>query len=553
MMENTDPANNGGWEDKGYVITNASDKELNFNVKPDDWTNCYYKWNAIDPSYIIDKDGKHYLVYGSWHSGIAALEVDAATGKPLNTLPKPWGTEEDIAPYGQLLVTRQIGNRWQASEGPEIIYNPNTIRTQNFDPSSYNYSTPRSSIKDVYETVIIPDLKQAELLMQFKGSELNLPVGRATKGAAKALLSKVYLHIASASMPDASVYVKCGYQSNANSFRTSQVGNNVEVFTKDVVKGYEAFDSNSYFQLAMEKSKELIAIEGSVSGYKLKNTFMNTFQNLQTDDEEVIFVLGTANDPNFMSRYLDYYSYKSGDIAYSKWIGRGYIFVSNAFYNSYKEEEYGSIDDQRIKDGFSHLYRKYDNTGNYTWRVYPDTERDIYQEQVPNETLLDENDAGFTTKYDWFNGSSADKYTDATLPFLRYADVLLMYAEAMNEVHGPTFVDEFGKSTIDYVNVVRGRSDAKLVSFDTEYAMNASKLSERIGMRSFILAERGRELYQELNRAFDLKRWGVYLQVMNKVNAVRNIGKARQERNLLYPLPKSEMDANMYIESNNPG
>ena len=126
MMENTDPANNGGWEDKGYVITNASDKELNFNVKPDDWTNCYYKWNAIDPSYIIDKDGKHYLVYGSWHSGIAALEVDAATGKPLNTLPKPWGTEEDIAPYGQLLVTRQIGNRWQASEGPEIIYNPNT-------------------------------------------------------------------------------------------------------------------------------------------------------------------------------------------------------------------------------------------------------------------------------------------------------------------------------------------------------------------------------------------------------------------------------------------
>ena len=83
--------------------------------------------------------------------------------------------------------------------------------------------------------------------------------------------------------------------------------------------------------------------------------------------------------------------------------------------------------------------------------------------------------------------------------------------------------------------------------------MNASKLSERIGMRSFILAERGRELYQELNRAFDLKRWGVYLQVMNKVNAVRNIGKARQERNLLYPLPKSEMDANMYIESNNPG
>jgi len=125
-LENSNPANNNGWEDKGYVITNASDKELNFHIKPDDWANCYYKWNAIDPSYLIDNDGKHYLIYGSWHSGIAALEVDAETGKPLNTLPAPWGTSEDIAAYGSLITTRQMGNRWQASEGPEIIYNAAT-------------------------------------------------------------------------------------------------------------------------------------------------------------------------------------------------------------------------------------------------------------------------------------------------------------------------------------------------------------------------------------------------------------------------------------------
>ena len=126
LLENSNPANNNGWEDKGYVITNASDKGLNFHIKPDDWANCYYKWNAIDPSYLIDNDGKHYLIYGSWHSGIAALEVDAETGKPLNTLPAPWGTSEDIAAYGSLITTRQMGNRWQASEGPEIIYNAAT-------------------------------------------------------------------------------------------------------------------------------------------------------------------------------------------------------------------------------------------------------------------------------------------------------------------------------------------------------------------------------------------------------------------------------------------
>ena len=122
LLENSNPANNNGWEDKGYVITNASDKELNFNVASNDWANCYYKWNAIDPSYLIDNDGKHYLIYGSWHSGIAALQLNPEDGKPLHTLGNPWDiTGENNSGYGKIIATR--GNsRWQASEGPEVIY-----------------------------------------------------------------------------------------------------------------------------------------------------------------------------------------------------------------------------------------------------------------------------------------------------------------------------------------------------------------------------------------------------------------------------------------------
>ena len=112
LMENDNPANNDGWIDKGYVITNASDKGLNYNVAADNWANCYYKWNAIDPSYIITGDGKHYLVYGSWHSGIALVELDGETGKVKAELPKPWGTNDDIAAYGKLIATRQMGNAY---------------------------------------------------------------------------------------------------------------------------------------------------------------------------------------------------------------------------------------------------------------------------------------------------------------------------------------------------------------------------------------------------------------------------------------------------------
>lgn len=121
LMENTDPANNDGWVDKGYVITNASDRGLDFHVAPNDWGNCYYKFNAIDPSYIITPAGEHWLIYGSWNSGIAAVQVNAETGMPdINV--NPWGTDAEIAPYGKQIYTRQLGNRWQASEGPEVVY-----------------------------------------------------------------------------------------------------------------------------------------------------------------------------------------------------------------------------------------------------------------------------------------------------------------------------------------------------------------------------------------------------------------------------------------------
>lgn len=121
LMETSDPASNK-WEDKGYVITNASDKGLNYKVKSDDWANCYFKYNAIDPTYVITPEGKHWLIYGSWHSGFAAVELDANTGKTKATLPNPWGTADDIAAYGKTIFTRTLNNRWQGSEAPEIVY-----------------------------------------------------------------------------------------------------------------------------------------------------------------------------------------------------------------------------------------------------------------------------------------------------------------------------------------------------------------------------------------------------------------------------------------------
>jgi len=125
MCESTDPAN-AVWEDKGFVTCSSTD------LGPDGWArassndwNGYFYYNAIDPTYIVTPEGKHYLIHGSWHSGFALLEIDPSSGKPVGApLGDPWDSTVAglTARYGKFLGTRTSGSRWQGSEAPEIVY-----------------------------------------------------------------------------------------------------------------------------------------------------------------------------------------------------------------------------------------------------------------------------------------------------------------------------------------------------------------------------------------------------------------------------------------------
>lgn len=126
LMETSDPASNV-WEDKGMVICSSSDRGMNDWSRPDlDNWNAYFYFNAIDPTYLVDKDGTHWLIYGSWHSGIAEVELNPETGLPKTSLGKPWGISNwNTNTYGKLIARRGT-SRWQGSEGPEDVYNPET-------------------------------------------------------------------------------------------------------------------------------------------------------------------------------------------------------------------------------------------------------------------------------------------------------------------------------------------------------------------------------------------------------------------------------------------
>ena len=119
MMETSDPFNNN-WEDKGMVVCSVSELGTDWSRPSRNSWSGYFKYNAIDPSYVITPEGEHWMFYGSWHSGIAAIQIDPDTGLTLNEF-----DIRDESTWGTHIYTRN-SSRWQASEGPEVIYNEET-------------------------------------------------------------------------------------------------------------------------------------------------------------------------------------------------------------------------------------------------------------------------------------------------------------------------------------------------------------------------------------------------------------------------------------------
>lgn len=121
VMETNDPASNN-WVDKGFVLSSMSDKGKNWaRSSTSDW-NGYFYYNAIDPTYIITPSNEHWLIFGSWHSGFAALQVNADTGKPISKMPEFCTTMAELNKVMKRVYTRDKNSRWQGSEAPEVIY-----------------------------------------------------------------------------------------------------------------------------------------------------------------------------------------------------------------------------------------------------------------------------------------------------------------------------------------------------------------------------------------------------------------------------------------------
>ena len=322
---------------------------------------------------------------------------------------------------------------------------------------------------------VIADFETAAGVLSPTSSSTDL--GRATKGAALAYLGKAYMH-------------KAGDASSSE---------------------------GSDFENAAKAFKQLV--DDGVGSYDLEPDFLSLFNGENENNIESIFEL----------------QFKSGDA--TSWNATRL----HAFVGDWSVGGWGGIEasiavvDEMKKEGMIASNSMYDNRlyGSLYFRdpFYNDTETNEMQgytwDQLMNWQYEDtyETHAYFRKwlpNYVWDNS-----YVGVNVVLMRYADVLLMYAEALNET-GNT------PKAIGLINQVR----------NVHGLMPNITVSSQADVKTQIIHERTMELTLESTRFFDLRRWGMLDQAMQ---AAGRSGFSAIEHSYL-PVPLSEIQANSKID-----
>lgn len=144
--------------------------------------------------------------------------------------------------------------------------------------------------------------------------------------------------------------------------------------------------------------------------------------------------------------------------------------------------------------------------------------------------------------------------SDINYIVLRYADILLMYAEAKTEL------GQIDESVYEAINAVRGRENVNMPPIqhnDPSDAANYVAMSDQNRMREIIRLERRIEFAGEGYYYMDILRWKTAEVVMNgpihkhdyTQKLVRTFDK---DRDYLWPVPVYEIQENPALEPNNP-
>lgn len=325
-----------------------------------------------------------------------------------------------------------------------------------------------SERKDVYDA-IISDLKAALPDLPKKSQRPASEMGRVTQGAVQAYLGKVFL-----------------YRANEDAANTATYLTEAATFLNDVITSGE---------------------------YNVETDFIGMFNGTIKNGTESVFELQETADASNGALYR---SYLSDWVTPSELGGYGEIYGTSRLLNEMKKGGKvapGNLYDPRLYGTMVFEDAYYNDP--LTKRVYGSTFDEIF-----------ENGSGISSFKKWIPAdiNQIGRSLAINMPLMRYADVLLMYAEALNDQ------DKAGEAMAE-INKLRIKRNMPSLSLTTK-----SQIFDQI------MHERVMEFTLEGSRFYDLRRWGLLDQNMTAA------GRSFSPDKAFYPLPLKETINNPLIK-----
>ncbi len=184
----------------------------------------------------------------------------------------------------------------------------------------------------------------------------------------------------------------------------------------------------------------------------------------------------------------------------------------------------------RLRDGFVNSFEEGDERKRAIIREYIDKQGNLVNLQEGKDN---------TRSFKYWPDPNEQAVHGNDLPIVRYADILLSRAEALNELNGPN------PESINLINQVRGRASLEGVSL--------ADFASKEELRDHLILERGWEFHTEAKRREDLIRMGKYIE--GSVNGIaigaRDRGiETAQVYHRRVPIPQGALDANPALEQN---
>lgn len=334
-------------------------------------------------------------------------------------------------------------------------------------------SLPRNTAQEVYDA-IIADLQYAEVEGRLPATRPSNENGRPTSGSVKSLLGEVYLQMAGLKQANPSLGITGGS-----------------------------------YQLAVDKLLEVV----NSNVYELQPTFEAVFDVNNEFNSEVVWA--TPNINGFTStRNLIPWGLRPPNTAGATGSGFGGFIewgLSLEFYESFDPA------DPRRDATMAYSYEAFNGeTITFNQPPFP-----VFEFGVA--TYDEVTGLGFNK---WFEGGgSGNAFNENDDVFIRYADVLLMLAEAYVGANN-------APQALPYINEVRDRVDLDLLTSVT--------LED-------IKQERAWELAGEYQEYFDLQRWGDVEKAMQEgPDVVAQYGQKYETM----PLPTNALQGNANLVQN---